>query len=222
MTRRGPTGVRRDELARFARSGAGARVGFGERPALLIVDVTEAFTNEAYPFAIGPDAGAVVAAIRRLLAAARAASLPVIHVTGSPLAATDTVWTRKHSRASAARLMRDPGAHEIVPALAPRPGEPVLTKAKPSAFFGTMLAPLLTFHRVDTIVLTGLVTSGCIRATAVDAYSYNYRVIIPEDCVGDRVRLSHDVGLFDLRMKYADVVPLRSVLRAVARRSKGA
>jgi nicotinamidase-related amidase len=218
VSARVPAGVTRQELARFARSGAGARVGFGRRPALLIVDVTRAFADDAYPLSIGPDAPTVVAAIRRLLLAARRAALPVIHVTGSPLVVADSIWTRKHARPSAARRMADPRAHAILPPLRPAAGEPHLVKTKPSAFFGTPLGSVLVARRVDTVIVTGLVTSGCIRATAVDAFSHGYRVVIPEECVGDRVRLSHDVSLFDLRMKYADVLPLARVLRAIGGR----
>ncbi|MGQ0571586.1 MAG: isochorismatase family protein [Armatimonadota bacterium] len=214
---RTPRGVRADELARFRRSGAGASVGFGDRPALVIVDVTRGFTDEAYPFAIGPEAPAIVRSIARLLDAAREVSIPVIHVTGSPAAAMHNLWVRKHHGTGPRDRLLDPRAHEIVPAIAPGAGEIVLTKSKPSAFFGTMLAATLTYYRVDTVILAGLVTSGCIRATAVDAYSHNYRVIIAKECVGDRVRLSHEVNLFDLSMKYADIMSLRGVLQALRR-----
>jgi nicotinamidase-related amidase len=103
-------------------------------------------------------------------------------------------------------------AYEIVPELQPLPSETVLVKAAPSAFFGTDLVNLLVFHSIDTVILAGTVTSGCVRATAVDAFSYNFRVVIPEECVCDRGPTSHKVALFDIHMKYGDVRSLADVL----------
>jgi nicotinamidase-related amidase len=110
----------------------------------------------------------------------------------------------------------DPLAHEsaeIPPELAPRPHEPVIVKTKPSAFFGTPLHSMLTFDHVDTLIVTGMVTSGCIRATVDDAFSHDYRVVIPTECVADRAQIPHEVNLFDMDMISADVVPLADVLR---------
>lgn len=91
----------------------------------------------------------------------------------------------------------------------------MVRKRRPSAFFGTELASLLVHHRVDTVVLCGMVTSGCVRATAVDAFSHGLRVVIPEECVADRVRLPHAVALFDIDMKYGDVRPAADVVAAL-------
>ena len=104
-------------------------------------------------------------------------------------------------------------ANEVVEPIAPRDGEPVIPKTFPSAFFGTDLLSYLVYANADTIILTGMVTSGCVRSTAIDAFSYNYRVIIPEECVADRGQTSHKVALFDLHMKYADVVPKADTIR---------
>jgi nicotinamidase-related amidase len=108
--------------------------------------------------------------------------------------------------------MADPAAYEIVPQLAPRPTESVVVKSAPSAFTGTDLVSYLIFHNVDTVIVTGTVTSGCVRDTALDAFNYSFRVIVPEDAVCDRGITSHKVTLFDLHMKYADVVPTADVL----------
>ncbi len=94
----------------------------------------------------------------------------------------------------------------------------MVTKSKPSAFFGTPLASMLTYLGVDTLVVTGMVTSGCVRATVVDAFSHNYRVVVPIECVADRSATSHQVNLFDMDMKYADVLPLADVLAHFGRR----
>jgi maleamate amidohydrolase len=183
--------------------------GMGDRPALLIVDMTRAFADERFPLgcASGP---ACAAAIAPLLAAARETSMPVVFTGGMPSLnpAERGLW--KSSGRSPDPELGDP--HEIVPELAPAPDESVVRKRRPSAFFGTELASLLAFHGVDTVVLCGMVTSGCVRATAVDAFSHNLRVVVPEECVADRARVPHAVALFDIQMKYGDVVPAAEVL----------
>jgi nicotinamidase-related amidase len=113
----------------------------------------------------------------------------------------------------------DAAAHEsaeIPPDIAPRADEPVIVKGKPSAFFGTQLHSMLTYQAVDTLIVTGMVTSGCVRATVDDAFSHDYRVVIPEECVADRAEVPHRVNLFDMEMISADVLPLETVLRHVA------
>jgi maleamate amidohydrolase len=114
--------------------------------------------------------------------------------------------------------MRGPEAHEIADTIKPEPKDIVVTKSKPSAFFGTPLASMLVYLGVDTLVVTGMVTSGCVRATVIDAFSHNYRVIVPLECVADRSPTSHQVNLFDIDMKYADVLPLADVLAHLDRR----
>ena len=108
--------------------------------------------------------------------------------------------------------MRSPKAYEIWPELAPLPDEHVFEKTYPSAFFGTTLASQLVYHSIDTLVVTGTVTSGCVRGTCLDAFNFNYRVVVPEECVCDRGEVSHKVALFEIQMKYGDVVPIDEVL----------
>ena len=103
-------------------------------------------------------------------------------------------------------------AHEIFPLIAPKQDDIVFAKAKPSIFFGTQLVSMLNFLSVDTLIITGMVTSGCVRATVVDAFSYNYRVIVPEECVADRCQAAHQINLFDIDSKYGNVNPLDDVL----------
>jgi maleamate amidohydrolase len=177
--------------------------GMGERPALLIVDMTRAFADERFPLGCA-DGAACTAAIAPLLARARAAELPVVFTGGMPSGNSAERGLWKSSGRAVDPELGDP--HEIVPELAPLPEESVVRKRRPSAFFGTELASLLAFHRVDTVVLCGMVTSGCVRATAVDAFSHNLRVVVPEECVADRARVPHAVALFDIQMKYGDVV----------------
>jgi maleamate amidohydrolase len=184
--------------------------GMGERLALLVVDMTNAFVDDRFPLGHAATGWPCVEAIVPMLRAARAAGLPVVYTAGlhSSNAAERGLW--KSSGRRPAEDLPDP--HEIVPALAPEPGESVVRKRRPSGFFGTELASLLIHHRIDTVVLCGMVTSGCVRATAVDAFSHNLRVVVPEECVADRIHTSHAVALFDIQMKYGDVLPAAQVL----------
>ena len=188
--------------------------GAGSSPALLIVDMNRAFADPRFPLGCA-DGPACAAAIAPLVATARAAGRPVIYSTGMPAAnpAERGLW-RSSGRAPDPAL-GDP--HEIVPELAPDAGESVVRKRRPSAFFGTELASLLVHHGADSVVLCGMVTSGCVRATAVDAFSHNLHVVVPEECVADRARVPHAVALFDIAMKYGAVVPAAEAARALER-----
>lgn len=201
--------------------GFGRDRGAGLHPALLIVDVTYGFAGDEpgdhpeqlhqYPTYCGPSGWPAVAEMERLTAKARARRLPIFYTVIDPgLASRDVAVKGEVLNAPALRLGAK-GA-DIVAPLAPREGEVVLTKLKPSAFFGTPLASLLVQRGVDTLIVVGCTTSGCVRATVVDAFSNNFRAIVPEEAVFDRGRTSHAVSLFDMHQKYADVVPVSDVL----------
>ena len=204
-----------EDLAEMKREW-GQSHGFGQEPALLVVDMTYAFVDDRFPLGHGKTGWRCVAAIKPLLELARQKRLPVFFSGG--LAARNSaergLW--KSSGRALPEGLPDPNA--IVEELEPLPSETVIRKRRPSAFFGTELASVLIYHRVDTIVLAGMVTSGCVRATAVDAFSHNFRVIVPEECVADRILISHAVALFDIHMKYGDVVPLTDVMAALKAR----
>ena len=205
-----------EEQELYRRGGMGGRIGFGSRPALLVVDMTYGFVDSAYPLGHSPTGWPAAHAIREVLGAARAAGTAVIYTAARQ---GDTPMERgrwKGGGAAGNPLMREPRANQIVEPIAPRRGEAVLLKTMPSAFFGTDLNALLVYERVDTLIVTGMVTSGCVRATAIDAFSHNYRVAIPEECVADRGATSHKVALFELHMKYADVLPTAEVLAYLA------
>jgi maleamate amidohydrolase len=192
--------------------------GLGEHPALLVVDMTHAFVDDRFPLGHGATGRPCAEAIAPLLATARAGGLPVIYSAGMPSRnpAERGLW-KSSGRPCEAGL---PDPHEIVPVLAPEPRESVVRKRRPSAFFGTELASLLIHHRVDTVVLCGMVTSGCVRASAVDAFSHNLRVVVPEECVADRARVPHAVALFDIHMKYGDVLAAADVTAELERRGR--
>ena len=202
--------IPREEQELYERGGWGGRVGFGRRPALLVVDMYTAFVDPAYPFS-SPSAPPTVRAIQTVLAAARAAECPVIFSRARPrsIPAERGRWK---TAGTSRPIMADPAAYEIVPELQPLAHESVIVKTAPSAFFGTDLVSYLIYHGVDTVIVTGTVTSGCVRDTALDAFNFNYRVIVPVECVCDRGITSHKVTLFDIHMKYGDVVPMAEVL----------
>ena len=209
-----------EERERYAKGNMGKRVGFGARPAVLVVDMTRAFTEDRFPLGCSVAGAPCAAAIRTLLEAVRPQGVPVLYTRYDAFAA-DAEWGRwldKGTGAEPDSRMRGPEAHEIADAIKPGPGDIVVTKSKPSAFFGTPLASMLTYLGVDTLVVTGMVTSGCVRATVIDAFSHNSRVVVPLECVADRSATSHQVNLFDMDMKYADVLPLADVLAHFGRR----
>jgi maleamate amidohydrolase len=188
------------------------RAGFGRRPALLVIDVNVGFTDPASPLVC--DLDGVVAAIGRLLDEARRAQIPVVYTTVS--------YTEGDKTAAAAFIEKVPalltleaGSRwvEIDPRVAPLPHEPVLNKLFASAFFGTALSSLLAAAGCDSVIVTGASTSGCVRATAVDALQHGYRPLVPRDAVGDRNPAAHEANLYDIDAKYGDVV---SVDEAVA------
>ena len=190
------------------------RAGFGRRPALVVVDVNRGFTDPASPLVCELDD--VVAAIRRLLDGFRAAGLPIAFTTVS--------YDEAGKQAAAVFIDKVPALlaleagsawTEIDPRLAPRDDEPVLTKLWASAFHGTPLASFLTAHGCDSLVVTGASTSGCVRATAVDALQHGYRVLVPRDAVGDRNPAAHEANLYDIDTKYGDVVTSDDVLAAL-------
>jgi nicotinamidase-related amidase len=198
----------------YEAAGYGRRVAPGSRPALLVIDVTYGFVGrerlpileaiERYPNACGEAGWQAVDAIAGLLPAARALQRPVIYSAGfSELGVRGAgLWASKHPRASDAPA----DANEIVAEIAPGPDDLVLPKTKPSLFHGTPLLDLLLRERVDTLVVTGGTTSGCVRATVLDAFSYNLPVLVVEEAVFDRGEVSHAVNLFDIDQKYANVV----------------
>jgi maleamate amidohydrolase len=207
-----------------AHCGFGARRGFGSRPALAIIDAQYNFVGErkparesmqVYPSGIGEKAWQAVDQIERLLQAARRQGIPVVY-TRALRSDKDLVidsFRKKRTPGATQILQGRPEGPEIVAPLAPHAGEVVLDKKYASAFFATPFEVLLRSLGVDTLIVTGFVTAGCIRATVVDAASYNYNVIIPEECVGDRIQISHQVNLLDMDLKYADVMPANEVLR---------
>jgi nicotinamidase-related amidase len=183
------------------------RAGFGRRPALLVIDVNVGFTDPASPLVC--DLDGVVAAIGRLLDEARRAQIPVVYTTVS-YTEGDKIAAAAFIEKVPALLTLEAGSRwvEIDPRVAPLPHEPVLNKLFASAFFGTALSSLLAAAGCDSVIVTGASTSGCVRATAVDALQHGYRPLVPRDAVGDRNPAAHEANLYDIDAKYGDVVSL--------------
>ena len=195
--------------------GFGQELGFGLRPAVLVVDLLEGFTDRESP--LGADLDAVVGATRRVLDAARGAGAPVLFTTTIYDAAGERAAEAFLRKVPALRVLR-PGTRWIEgdPRLGARPDEPVVVKRFASGFHGTDLAPLLARARVDTVVVCGATTSGCVRASAVDALQHGFVPVVPREAVGDRWPAAHEANLFDLRQKYAEVLGVDEVVAALA------
>jgi maleamate amidohydrolase len=199
-----------DALDVYRRQGIGFASGFGARPALLIVDFVNGF-NDPNCFGGGNIASAIERT-RALLAQARKNALPI--------AFTRVVYADDGSDASVfclkmpglRQLTEHATASQIVPELEPLPGEHVVRKQQPSAFFATDLAAWLSARGVDTVLVAGCTTSGCVRASVIDSMSYNFRTVVVSDCVGDRALAPHEANLFDMGQKYADLMTCSEVV----------
>lgn len=211
-----------EELAIAKASGFGATQGLGQRPALLVIDVNYRFVGERnksvldsiarWPTSCGERGWSAVPQIQQCLSGFRESGLPIFFTTGDDRAnaMSHGRWAGKNSRVSGHREDESLG-NQIIDEVAPARTETVLRKTKPSGFFGTALMSYLNELNIDSLILTGGTTSGCVRATAVDAFSFNFKVAVVEDAVFDRFTTSHEVGLFDLSLKYADVMSAQQV-----------
>lgn len=192
----------------YERAGFGAAVERGSRPAVLVVDLSRGFTEPQFP--TGSELSAEVEATRRVLDAARAAGAPVLFTTIAFDEGESTAWLRKAP--GLAVLAAGSELVEIDPRLAPADGEPVLVKKGASAFFGTDLAERLRALGTDTVVICGATTSGCVRASVVDAVQNDFATLVVREAVGDRAQGPHDANLFDIDQKYGDVVSVDDVV----------
>ena len=196
----------------FRQRGFGLRIGFGKRPALLVIDMIKAFTDPS--MMLGADLDAQIEATRLLLQAARNATIPVIFSTvayDEPQQKDAGIWALKQR--GTATLVAGSDGVRVDQRLGFRAPDMLLVKKYASCFFGTDLVPRLLAHGVDTLVIAGCTTSGCVRATAVDACQTGFRPMVVREAVGDRSAAAHAQSLFDLDAKYADVVTLQETLR---------
>ncbi|MFC4497763.1 isochorismatase family protein [Streptomyces ovatisporus] len=196
----------------YERAGFGARVRRGARPALVVVDLTRGFTEDTYPS--GADLTEVVEATGRLVEAARTALVPVVWTaiayTPAEAGGSSVTWLEKAPGMRA--LVEGSEAVALDPRLPWLPEDQLVVKKGASAFFGTSLASALVGLHCDTVLVCGATTSGCVRATAVDAVQSGFPVLVPRECAGDRAQGPHDAALFDIQAKYGDVIGLSDAL----------
>ena len=201
-----------DDEELFRQRGFGVKIGFGERPALIVIDMLKGFTDPAMPLGANLDNEIV----------AQQPLLDVAHERGVPVIFSTVIYDDKDLRDAGlwaikmkgtATLKAGTPAVEIDPRLDMRPSDSLLVKKYASCFFGTDLVPRLMNQHVDTLIITGCTTSGCVRATAVDAVQNGFRPMVVREAVGDRSAAAHEQSLFDLNAKYADVVSLDETLQ---------
>jgi maleamate amidohydrolase len=214
------------DVERYEAAGFGQPGGMGRRPALLIIDVQyRTVGNSPKPFfealedyrtACGETGWQAVDKIKRLLAHFRAHKLPVLYPYVSPKTSHD--GGRLAGKVPAIMGVAERG-YDFVEEIAPDENAILVPKKHPSAFFGTPLVSYLIDAGVDSLVITGCTTSGCVRATAVDAFAYNYHVTVPHDAVYDRTETVHQVNLFDMAQKYADVLSADDTVSRLDRQS---
>lgn len=199
-------------LGRYRAGGLAGRVGAGARPAVVVVDLQRGFTDPACP--PGFELSQVVAATRTLVDRARQTGSPVLFTAIEfPLDRPDRVWLAKMPALGV--LRPGTGWADIDPRLGDVPPGDLLIKQTASGFAGTDLAAELHGRGVDTVLVVGATTSGCVRATVVDACAYDFRTLVVRECVGDREDGPHRAALLDLDAKYADVVALDEALRVL-------
>ncbi len=202
--------ISQEDLGVYERKGLGKTREFGKRPAVLVVDMINCFVNDDQTLGYSKTGKKATLAIKRLIDKARPLNVPIIYTTSQLFKnpAERGLWKSGDGK----KFFAKEDACDVVEEIKPEADDSLIAKLRPSAFWGTELLSLLIYHQVDTLIVTGMVTSGCIRATVVDAFSYNYIAIIPEECVADRNQISHKVNLFDMQMKYADVISLDKVI----------
>jgi nicotinamidase-related amidase len=209
--------------------GTRTRIGFGAHPALVLVDLYRAVFGDKreplleaikrWPGSCGPAAWDAIPHIQRLMACARDVGIPVVHITR--LAGEGVVGWGDRIRRRPGDQERRAAEADIIPELAPLPTELVLRKAAPSSFAGTALEAHLRAWDVDTLIIAGESTSGCVRATVVDAATRAFRTTVVEECVFDRHEAPHAINLFDMDQKYADVLSLAEVLDHLSSLKRG-
>lgn len=209
------------DRAGYAKGKFGLRMGFGKKPAILVVDMTNLFVDPKYPNANGDTGVGAIAAFTELIAVARETDTPIFYSRRDARTkqVQQGVTSLKWGCTTDPLWLDDPEADEWPTAIQPRNNEleHIIEKSKPSAFFETPLRTQLAYLGVDTLIVGGVSTSGCVRAAVTDAFSCNLRVIVPQECCADRSGISHAVSLIDMDMKFADVMPLSDVIAQMRR-----
>lgn len=205
-----------EELETYRKGGFAQRIGFGERVALLNIDTTHMFVDTSYS-QCGRDMTSVTDAIVKLTNLFRELDLPIYYSRRDDRSHPTYrgAWNYKLATAGDFQYSRDPRADQWPEAYAPRPVDRIVLKNKPSCFFQTPLEAFLRYDGIDTLVICGISTSGCVRSGATDAFSHNFRPILVDEACGDRSPSAHKASMFDMDMKFCDVETLDYVLDRV-------
>jgi len=223
MTRIWDDVISEEDRVRYADAGYGQLAGFGARPAIVMVDLylTDLKPADTREFRDPPPPGVALhmQAIKTLLSAARDQRIPIFYSTNLYREdGRDAVgWRRKNAATVGHARALQGRPYPFIPEVAPRSEDWVVHKQSPSVFFGTPLVAYLIDLGIDTLLIGGQTTSGCVRATVTDSFAHGFRTIVVEECTYDRCALSHKVNLFDMHEKYADVVPLAQAVAYLAR-----
>lgn len=200
--------IPQSDLEAYRKGGFGKRMGFGKKPCVLVIDMTYGFVDPKNPLAHGSMGYRAVDNLKPLLDSARRHDVKIVYTTGlnnisngQPIGISRKVIVNP-----------EPKENEIIEEIKPQPTDIVVPKKTLALPFGTTILTFFTRNNIDTLIVTGATTSGCVRGTVVEAASYDYFVIVPEECVADRAEVPHIVNLFDMEMKYADVLPVREVI----------
>jgi len=199
----------------YAQRGYASRaLGFGAKPGLLVVDFQRGFIDPAFPMGGAPMVDQAVRNTVPLILAAKRAGLPVIACVNG----YDSPRAAPHWKIGPVfDMLRGTPSVDLDPRIAAAGPDVLLMKSAPSIFFGTPAAAILTKERIDTVIVTGCITSGCIRASVIDAFSLGFRVMVPRDCVGDHDQVAHEQNLKDVDRRYADVIDGDTALAAIER-----
>jgi nicotinamidase-related amidase len=204
----------------YQKQGMGQRIGFGERPAVLVIDMQHDFCDPDAPTTLWPSIGQTYEPIRQLTGSARARRIPVFYTQG--LVAADGssagLWRYKQRYHAEGRVQIDGSrGASIIPEVAPAPGDHMIRKWRPSAFFRTDFEVFLNVLAIDTLLVCGTSVSGCVRATVTDAFMRDIRCMVVRECVADRTPSVMEANFFDMDQKYADVVSVAETLEYVNR-----
>jgi nicotinamidase-related amidase len=204
----------------YQKQGMGQRIGYGERPAVLVIDMQHDFCDPDAPTTLWPSIGSTYEPIRQLTASARSRRVPVFYSQG--LVAADGssagLWRYKQRYHAEGRVQVEGSrGAAIIPEVAPQPGDRVIPKWRPSVFFRTDFEVFLNVHGIDTLLLCGTSVSGCVRATVVDGFMRDIRCMVVRECVADRTPEVTAANLFDMEQKYADVVTVADALQYLER-----
>lgn len=207
--------ISEEELKGYERFGFGQRVGLGEKPCLLIVDLNNVYTKKESTFVYGNLIDKALNKTSELLKECRKLNIPVIYVRSRrDRESLLGIQAKKWGTVTRKELHTD-NCYQFDKLIEPQENDIIIEKSKPSAFFNTTLENDLKFLKIDTLIICGTSTSGCVRSTVMDAFYRDYHIIVPEECCGDRSKQAHINNLFDIDMKYGDVMNLDEVINLI-------